>query len=85
VEDDAVRAQLRARFHATADPLERREILLASMAQVDRQVGSLQGKVARLTAMIDEAFARRAHLQQRLDALASAETAGTADDEGSGR
>jgi DNA-binding transcriptional MerR regulator len=69
LEHEDARTRLRARYHATSDPAERREILLTAMAQVDRQVGTLQGKVARLADMIDEALARRERLQQRLDEL----------------
>jgi DNA-binding transcriptional MerR regulator len=71
LEDEAARAGFRARFRATTDPAERREILLAGLAQVDRQVASLGDKVARLTSMIGDALARRAHLEAHLEALVS--------------
>ena len=69
LEDEAARGQLRVRFRSTSDPAERREILLAAMAQVDRQVRSLRDKVARLSSMIDDALSRREHLEAHLDAL----------------
>jgi DNA-binding transcriptional MerR regulator len=62
LENEEARAQLRARFHATSDQAERREIILAAIAQVDRQVASLRDKIARLEAMIEDAQARRDHL-----------------------
>jgi DNA-binding transcriptional MerR regulator len=68
LEDEAARTQIRARFRATADPAERRQLLLTSMAQVDRQIESLQEKIGRLTTMIDEARARRERLQAHLEA-----------------
>jgi DNA-binding transcriptional MerR regulator len=73
LEDEASRTQLRARLRATADPAERRDILLAAMAQVDRQVGSLSDKAARLSSMIADARARRAYLEAHLEALESGE------------
>jgi DNA-binding transcriptional MerR regulator len=71
LEDEDARVRLRARFEATADPAERREILLDAMAQVDRQVGSLQGKIERLSTMIDDALARRRRLEARLESVES--------------
>jgi DNA-binding transcriptional MerR regulator len=71
LEDEAARARFRARFRATSDPAERREILLAAVSQVDRQVRSLEGKMARLASMIGDAQARRAHLEAHLTALES--------------
>jgi len=72
LEDEAARTQLRARYAASADPAERREILLDAIARVDRQVGSLRSKIERLSAMVDEALARRRRLEARLAAPAEA-------------
>ena len=71
LEDEAARAQLRVRLRSTTDPAERGELLEAALVQVDRQVGSLREKQARLSAMIDDALARREHLEAHLEALAS--------------
>jgi DNA-binding transcriptional MerR regulator len=71
LEDEAARARFRARFRATTDPAQRREILLAAIGQVDRQVESLREKMARLASMIDAAQARRDHLVEHLEALES--------------
>ncbi len=68
LEDEAARTQLRARYAASADPAERREILLDAIARVDRQVGSLRNKIVRLSSMVDEALARRSRLEARLAA-----------------
>jgi len=70
LEDEAARTQLRARYAASADPAERREILLDAIARVDRQVGSLRSKIDRLSSMVDEALARRGRLEARLAAPA---------------
>ena len=71
LEDEAARARYRARYRTTTDPAERREILLAAISQVDRQVGSLRDKAARLSSMIEDAQTRRDHLQEHLQALES--------------
>jgi DNA-binding transcriptional MerR regulator len=71
LEDEAARARFRARFRATTDPAERREILLTAIGQVDRQVRSLEDKMARLASMIGDAQARRDHLEAHLEALES--------------
>ena len=68
LEDEAARTQLRARYAASADPAERREILLDAIARVDRQVGTLRSKIERLSSMVDEALARRDRLEARLAA-----------------
>ena len=74
LEDEAARTQLRARYAASADPAERREILLDAIARVDRQVGSLRSKIERLSSMVDEALARRSRLEARLAAPPEAAT-----------
>ena len=66
LEDEAARVRVRARFRATPDPDERREMLTEAIARVDRQVVTLRTKAARLEAMIGEALARRAHLEGHL-------------------
>lgn len=71
LEDEAARARFRVRLRSATDPAERREILEAAIAQVDRQVGSLREKQARLVSMIDDALSRRDHLGEHLAALES--------------
>jgi MerR family transcriptional regulator, repressor of the yfmOP operon len=66
LEDEDARARQRARFSATQDLPERREIILAALAQVDRQVGTLRDKIARLQEMVDTAETRREHLRSHL-------------------
>jgi DNA-binding transcriptional MerR regulator len=66
LEDETARARLGARFRETADPAERRELLLDGIARVDRQVATLRGKIARLEAMIKASTARRRHLRKHL-------------------
>ena len=66
LEDDIARVRNRTRFRSTADRAERRAILEDALGRVDRQVGTLQTKIDRLEAMIAEAHARRAHLENHL-------------------
>jgi MerR family transcriptional regulator, repressor of the yfmOP operon len=69
LEDENARAQTRARFRATSDLAERRALLLEGIERIDRQVGSLRGKIDRLQEMIDTATTRRQHLKDHLDEL----------------
>ena len=66
LEDEEARVRLRARFTATTDQAERHDILVAALAQVERQIGTLGDKIARLQAMVDDAQARREHLRGHL-------------------
>lgn len=66
LEDEQVRERNRERFRATNDAGEREQILVDALARIDRQVATLEGKIGRLAAMIQEAEARRAHLDQHL-------------------
>ena len=66
LEDEHVRERNRERFRQTGDPDERRSLLLDAQARVDHQIEILEAKAARLAAMIDEARARRAHLDEHL-------------------
>lgn len=69
LEDDAARERNRARFLETGDPAERRVLLLDARGRVDSQIEILEAKAARLATMIEEARARRAHLDGHLAAL----------------
>jgi DNA-binding transcriptional MerR regulator len=69
LEDDQARARNRARFRDSQDPAERRALVVDALDRADRQVATLQGKVARLEAMLAEAAERRAHLAGHLTDL----------------
>ena len=60
LEDEAARERDRAAFRATADPAERKRILRARMSSFDRQIETLQRKIARLQLMVEGTEARRA-------------------------
>jgi MerR family transcriptional regulator, repressor of the yfmOP operon len=66
LEDDLARVRNRSRFRSTTDTTERRAILHDALGRVDRQVATLKTKIDRLEAMIAEAHARRAHLENHL-------------------
>jgi DNA-binding transcriptional MerR regulator len=66
LEDERARARIRARFRATHDQGERREMLVDAIARIDRQVDTLRQKIDRLQAMIGDAESRRAHLAGHL-------------------
>jgi DNA-binding transcriptional MerR regulator len=69
LEDDLARVRNRTRFRTTTDLAERQAILDDALGRVDRQVATLQTKIDRLQAMIAEAHARRAHLEDHLAEL----------------
>lgn len=69
LEDEAARVRNRERFKASDDPAERRAIALDGIARVDRQIATLQAKIARLRSMIGEARIRRTKLAGRVDEL----------------
>jgi MerR family transcriptional regulator, repressor of the yfmOP operon len=64
LEDETARARNRRRFRETHDADERRAIIADAGARIDRQIETLRGKIGRLEAMVAEAEARRAHLEQ---------------------
>jgi DNA-binding transcriptional MerR regulator len=69
LEDEAARARNRARFKATEDPIERRALALDGIARIDRQIETLQSKIARLRGMIAEARSRREKLAGRVEVI----------------
>ena len=62
LEDETARAANRTRFRESHSPAERREVLIDGIARIDRQVATLQAKIARLQSMIQAATDRRQHL-----------------------
>jgi MerR family transcriptional regulator, repressor of the yfmOP operon len=66
LEDETARAANRARFRESRNPSERRAVLLDGVARINRQVATLQAKIARLQSMIGAATERRRHLEGHL-------------------
>jgi DNA-binding transcriptional MerR regulator len=66
LEDEAARERNRERFRSSHDPVERRALILEARSRVEGQIATLRDKRGRLDAMIDEAEARRRHLDAHL-------------------
>lgn len=66
LEDEAARERNRQRFRTTGDQAERRALIGDASKRVDRQIATLEAKRARLDAMIEDARARRRHLDEHL-------------------
>jgi DNA-binding transcriptional MerR regulator len=73
LEDEEARERGHAAFHATTDPDERRQILCERLASFERQIETLERKINRLRAMVDEAESRRARTVARIAELGSGE------------
>jgi MerR family transcriptional regulator, repressor of the yfmOP operon len=65
--DEQARARNRALFRMAQDNAERRPIVVDALERVDRQIATLEQKIERLQAMIEDARGRRAHLQDHLE------------------
>jgi DNA-binding transcriptional MerR regulator len=66
LEDELARERNRERLKTTQDPNERRALIIDARDRVDGQIATLEAKAARLATMIDEAKARRAHIDRHL-------------------
>jgi DNA-binding transcriptional MerR regulator len=66
LEDEKARERNRRRFRTSGDDTERRALVLDASTRVDRQIAILETKRARLDAMIEDARARRRHLDDHL-------------------
>ena len=76
LEDEAARVRSREAYSHTVDPLERRSIVVDSLARVERQKRTLQDKIGRLEAMVVAVEARHQRLTRR---LADLDAGGTGD------
>ena len=85
LEDEAARERNRERLRHTSDPAERRVYLTEAQARVERQIGLLQPKAARLAAMLEDAQARLARIRGRLADLDSPAAAATPIEAAEGR
>jgi DNA-binding transcriptional MerR regulator len=69
LEDEAARERNREKYRSSDDPTERGVLLEDALIRVDRQIGTLREKSARLATMIEEAEERRRHLVGHLGDL----------------
>jgi DNA-binding transcriptional MerR regulator len=73
LEDEEARERGHAAFHATTDPAERKRILCDRVASLERQIETLEGKIGRLQAMVDDAESRRARSVAKIGEIGSSE------------
>ena len=69
LEDELARERNRERLRTTQDPAERRSLILDARGRVDGQIVTLEAKAARLATMIEDARARRRHIDDHLAQL----------------
>ena len=69
LEDEEARERGHAAFHATEDPAERRRLMLDRVASFDRQISTLRTKIGRLSAMVEDAEARRSRALTRISEI----------------
>ena len=60
LEDEAARERRHAALHASTDQAERKRLLCERVASFERQIETLERKIGRLQAMVDETEGRRA-------------------------
>jgi DNA-binding transcriptional MerR regulator len=75
LEDEAARERGHAAFHATTDPAERKRLLGERVASFERQIETLERKIGRLQAMVDETEGRRARTVAKIAEIGSSEPA----------
>jgi len=73
LEDEAARERGHAEFHATTDPAERKRLLCERVASFERQIETLQRKIGRLKAMVDDTESRRVRTAATVAELGSRE------------
>ena len=73
LEDEAARERGHAALHASTDPAERKRLLCERLVSFGRQIDTLQRKIARLQAMVDETEVRRARTAAKIAELGSDE------------
>jgi DNA-binding transcriptional MerR regulator len=73
LEDEAARERVHAALHASNDPAERKRLLCERLASFERQIETLERKIGRLQAMVDETQSRRARTVARIAEIGSDE------------
>jgi DNA-binding transcriptional MerR regulator len=72
LDDDDHRDRAKEKWRSTADPLEQRRIAIERLSRLDRRLSLLDAKIARLTAMADDARTRKARVEVVLAGLGDA-------------
>jgi DNA-binding transcriptional MerR regulator len=73
LEDEAARERGHAALHASTDPAERKRLLCERLASFERQIETLERKIGRLQAMVDETEGRRARTVAKIAEIGSSE------------
>ncbi|HEX7591101.1 MAG TPA: MerR family transcriptional regulator [Candidatus Limnocylindrales bacterium] len=73
LEDEEARERGHAAFHATTDAAERKRLLCERAARLERQIETLERKIGRLQAMVDDARGRRARTMAKIEEIGSTE------------
>jgi DNA-binding transcriptional MerR regulator len=73
LEDEEARERGHAAFHATTDPEERKRLLCERVAIFERQIETLERKIGRLQAMVDETEAKKARTMAKVVEIGSTE------------
>jgi DNA-binding transcriptional MerR regulator len=73
LEDEEARERGHVAFHATTDPAERKQLLCERASRLDRQIETLERKIGRLRAMVDDAQGRRARTMAKIEEIGSTE------------
>lgn len=73
LEDEEARERGHAAFHATTDAAERKRLLCERAARLERQIETLERKIGRLQAMVDDAQGRRARTLAKIEEIGSTE------------
>jgi len=73
LEDEEARERGHAAFHATTDAAERKRLLCERAARLERQIETLERKIGRLQAMVDDAQGRRARTMAKIEEIGSTE------------
>jgi DNA-binding transcriptional MerR regulator len=73
LEDEEARERGHAAFHATTDPEERKRLLCERVAIFERQIETLERKIGRLQAMVDETEAKKARTVAKIAEIGSTE------------
>jgi DNA-binding transcriptional MerR regulator len=73
LEDEEARERGHVAFHATTDPDERKRLLCERAARLERQIETLERKIGRLRAMVDDAQGRRARTLAKIEEIGSTE------------
>src|ERR1035437_674766 len=71
LEDEEARERGHVAFQPTTDPAGRKQLLCERASRLDRQIETLERKIGRLRAMVDDAQGRRARTMAKIEEIGS--------------